>query len=321
MSIYRNAIDSIQVGVEDFRIGTQQRNISAVRNIIAGLLLLYKEKLCRLSPPEHPELLIKKKAKRSVYEHGTIAYLPLDRPHKNTVNISDIQQRFKDFNLKIDWKRFDNVVLLRNDIEHYFTEESKDSITEIIASSFVLINDFVRNHLDEDPQEVFGQEVWETLIEAKDVFDAEKNICMESLGQAEWEYGIVQENLEYIRCEECGSSLVLYDEEGEYPDIGLRCRQCDHTFEFSSIVEEFISKVLWYDNYVMFAEGGEPPTGTCPGCGMETYILEEARCVNCGYELEYAECSVCHTPLSLQEQVNNGLCDYHQYRYEKIMAE
>lgn len=324
MSLYQNAIDSIQVGVEDFRTGTQQRNISAVRNIIAGILLLYKEKLCRLSPDDHPELLIKEGAKRSVDEDGIVVYLPPDKPHKNTVNISSIKQRFKDFDVDVDWNRFDNAVLLRKDIEHYFTEESQDSITEIIASSFVLINEFVRNHLEEDPHEVFGQEVWETLLEAKDVFEAEKNICMESLAQAEWKYGIVEENLEHIRCEECGSSLVLYDEEQEereYPDIILRCRQCDHAFEFSNIVEEFVSKALWYDYYTMMTDSGESPTETCPGCGMETYIIEEDCCISCGYEMEYTECSVCYTNLSIHEQSNNGLCDYHQYQYEKTMAE
>lgn len=324
MSIYRNAIDSIQVGVEDFRTGTQQRNISAVRNIMAGILLLYKEKLCRLSPAEHPELLIKQEAIRGVDEHGAIVYLPPEKPHKNTVNKKTIEDRFRDFGVDIEWKRFDDAILLRNAMEHYYTEKSQDTIKEIIASSFVLLNDFVRNHLEEDPLEVFGQETWETLLEAKDVFEAEKNICMESLAQAKWKYDIVEENLEYIRCEKCGSSLVLCNEdceESEYPDIVLKCRQCNHTFEFSSIVEDFVLKALWYDHYTAITDGGEPPTESCPGCGMETYIIEEDCCICCDYEMEYTECAVCHTNLSIHEQSNYGLCDYHQYQYEKTMAE
>lgn len=44
MSILQNAIDSIQVGIEDFEDGDERRNVSAVRNISAGTLLLYKEK-------------------------------------------------------------------------------------------------------------------------------------------------------------------------------------------------------------------------------------------------------------------------------------
>lgn len=41
MSILKNAIDSIQVGVEDFQSDDDRRCVSAVRNIGAGILLLY----------------------------------------------------------------------------------------------------------------------------------------------------------------------------------------------------------------------------------------------------------------------------------------
>ncbi|WP_201529004.1 hypothetical protein [Psychrobacter frigidicola] len=59
MSIIQNAIDSIQIGVEDFESDDDRRSVSAVRNIAAGILLLYKEKLCQLSPSDNKELLIK----------------------------------------------------------------------------------------------------------------------------------------------------------------------------------------------------------------------------------------------------------------------
>lgn len=53
MSIIQNAIDSIQIGVEDFQSDDDRRSVSAVRNIAAGILLLYKEKLCQLSPSDN----------------------------------------------------------------------------------------------------------------------------------------------------------------------------------------------------------------------------------------------------------------------------
>jgi len=59
MSLLQNAIDSIQVGVEDYRMDDDRRYLSAVRNICAGILLLYKEKLKRLSPLYDKEVLIK----------------------------------------------------------------------------------------------------------------------------------------------------------------------------------------------------------------------------------------------------------------------
>ena len=44
MSIIQNAIDSIQIGVEDFESDDDRRSVSAVRNIAAGILLLYRRK-------------------------------------------------------------------------------------------------------------------------------------------------------------------------------------------------------------------------------------------------------------------------------------
>jgi hypothetical protein len=43
MSILNNAIESIQIGVEDFRSEDKRRQLSAVRNVVAGILLLYKD--------------------------------------------------------------------------------------------------------------------------------------------------------------------------------------------------------------------------------------------------------------------------------------
>ncbi len=60
MSLIKNAVESIQVGVEDFSSDDERRSVSAMRNIAAGLLLLFKYKLCLLSPASDPELLIKK---------------------------------------------------------------------------------------------------------------------------------------------------------------------------------------------------------------------------------------------------------------------
>ena len=53
MSIIQNAIDSIQIGIEDYESADDRRSVSAVRNISAGILLLYKEKLCQLSPEDN----------------------------------------------------------------------------------------------------------------------------------------------------------------------------------------------------------------------------------------------------------------------------
>ncbi|MEX2546021.1 MAG: hypothetical protein WD316_12905 [Phycisphaeraceae bacterium] len=47
-SILKNAIDSIELGVEDFRSENPKRLMSAVRNFYAGILLLFKHQLAAL---------------------------------------------------------------------------------------------------------------------------------------------------------------------------------------------------------------------------------------------------------------------------------
>ncbi len=58
-TLLNNAVISIRLGVEDFQKLKENPNrvISAVRNIYAGVLLLFKEKLYRLSPQGSNEIL------------------------------------------------------------------------------------------------------------------------------------------------------------------------------------------------------------------------------------------------------------------------
>jgi len=50
-TILDNAVQSIQIGIEDYRSSDPRRLLSAIRNVQAGILLLCKEQLRRLSPP------------------------------------------------------------------------------------------------------------------------------------------------------------------------------------------------------------------------------------------------------------------------------
>ena len=58
-----NAVQSIQIGVEDFTSDDPRRVLSAVRNVSAGVLLLFKEKLRELSEEGTDEVLLKQKIK------------------------------------------------------------------------------------------------------------------------------------------------------------------------------------------------------------------------------------------------------------------
>jgi hypothetical protein len=63
-SLLENATASIRMGVEDFRQQDHDRDISAVRNFYAGVLLLAKEALIRAVPNADPQHVIGAKLSR-----------------------------------------------------------------------------------------------------------------------------------------------------------------------------------------------------------------------------------------------------------------
>lgn len=295
LSIIQNAIDSIQIGIEDYESTDDRRSVSAVRNISAGVLLLYKEKLCQLSPDDNKELLIKQNIRPIQNDDGEIVFE--GKGHK-TVDVFSIQERFKSLNISVDWNRFDEINKLRNDLEHYYTSESPDTVREIVAKSFLLIRDFLTEYLEKDPQETLGDEAWSTLLEVSDVYSAEEALCKESIQKIDWQYDAVKESLKH-----------------------LRCKSCHLDFSFDNVIEQCIDDSLSGEAIRNAMDGGESPYDSCHECGKSTYIHSEDKCVACEYEMEYKSCEICDTPLGLEEQYNEGKCGSCQYSYDKFMAE
>lgn len=306
MSLLKNSIESIQVGVEDYLTEDPKRYLSSVRNISAGILLLYKEKLYRLSPSYDKEVLIKKDIRLSHDSDGNIIFIGKG---KKTVDVQGIKDRFKDLRIENRWKDFDELNQLRNNIEHYFTNQSPATIREIVARSFILIRDFIDKNFEEEPCQYLGEECWQALLETSHFYEAEKNSCEESLKQIDWIYPELVKALDELRCQTCHSNLIKAKESGVYSsDTLLICSSCGADFEFGDVVEQCLSESLAGESYIAAKEGGEGPLGTCPWCFEETFLIDKKTCVSCDYELEYSECMICDISLSLEEQDFDGLC-------------
>lgn len=319
MSIIRNAIDSIQIGVEDFESRDDRRSVSAVRNIAAGILLLYKEKLCQLSPDDDKELLIKQSIRPVQNEKGEIAF---QGKGQKTVDVQSIRERFNSLKVEVDWNRFDEINKLRNDLEHYYTSKSPDAVREILAKSFLLIRDFLSEHLEQDPQEALGSDCWATLLEVSDVYSAEENACKATIDEIDWKYHSVEVALKNLRCSKCHSSLIQapYPDDA-YPTVNLHCKSCGHNFCFDDVIEQCIDDLLAGEAIKNVMDGGDSPYGSCPECGKSTFIYDECCCVSCDYEMEYTSCEMCEEPLGLGDQYNGGKCSYCQHKWEKFIAE
>lgn len=319
MSIIQNAIDSIQIGIEDYESDDDRRSVSAVRNISAGVLLLYKEKLCQLSPDDNKELLIKQNIRPVQNDDGEIIF---EGKGNKTVDVQSIKERFKSLKVTVDWTRFDEINKLRNDLEHYYTAMSPDAVREIVAKSFLLIRDFLSEYLGKDPQETLGSQSWSTLLEVSDVYSAEEKACKESIDAIDWKYDSVKDSLNHLRCEQCHSSLIQAPyHDDNYPTINLNCKSCNHDFSFDDVVEQCIDDSLAGEAFGAAKDGDQSPYDSCFECDKSTFVLSEGCCVACGYQMEYTSCERCGEGLGLEDQYNEGKCGYCQYQWEKMMAE
>lgn len=315
-TILKNAIVSIQIGVEDYLSGDERRGLSAVRNLTAGILLLFKEKLRRLSPPDSDEVLIKQTIRPVRRPDGSLSF---QGEGKKTVDVWDIKERFKSLGIPADFARVDEVIRLRNDIEHYRTNATSQSIREVLAKSFIVIRDFIATELDEDPAELLGGQTWTTLLEENNVYKRELATCRAAMDQIDWRSPAGEHIAGYIRCHHCGSELVKPDE----PDVEFleqivfHCASCRQDSDFDDLIEAAVADCYAGESYIAMTDGGDQPVGTCPECTKETFIVEEGRCIACSGELEFTRCLLCGEALGPDDQDNNGLCSYHAWQADR----
>ncbi|MGJ7030895.1 hypothetical protein [Niabella hirudinis] len=318
MSILQNAIDSIQIGLEDYKSADPKRSLSAARNITSGVLLLFKEKLLRLSPPNCNEVLIKKDI-LPIWDSKN-SRVTFEGRGKKTVDVHQIKERFISLEVKVNWNIFDDIIKLRNNIEHYYTDKASTAIMEIISKAFIIIRNFCIEYLEEDPRSLFGQKSWNVFLEADEIYQSEKNICTQSLAKIDWSYTAIKDGIKAIRCPNCESDLIMGNKDLKYKPgmgFGLKCKKCDNLIDFEEVIEDCIHEALYIDNFIAVKDGGDSPYDFCPECSKEVYVFEENVCLNCGYTEEQKRCVVCHTPLGLEEAHEGSLCSYHRLIAEK----
>ncbi|MCC9598005.1 MULTISPECIES: hypothetical protein [unclassified Rubrivivax] len=315
-TILKNAIASIQLGVEDHQSGDERRSLSAVRNLTAGILLLFKEKLRQLSPADSDEVLIKERIRPSRDADGSVTFRGEGR---KTVDVQAIKERFKSLGVEADFARVEEVIRLRNDIEHYRTAATAETIKVVLAKSFVVIRDFIAAELAEDPALLLGEATWNVLLEENEVYERERAACLAALDSVAWSSEALAQAAHHIRCQHCGSDLVrpLDPEVEHHHQLELHCSSCGEDSEFDDVVEAAIGSYFEWDTYISMTDGGDRPTATCHECGKDTFIINEGKCVACTAELEYTECAICGEGLGPDDQDNNGLCGYHAWQAQK----
>ena len=200
-SLFENAIQSIQLGVEDYQSNDPRRPISAVRNFYAGVLLLAKEVLLREAPNADPRDVLGTRYKPVPDGKGGVELQPAT---SQTIDFSAIGERFKDFGLSIPRAPLDDLNRIRNDIEHYYTENSREAVREAIARAFPVVVDLFRL-LDEPPAALLG-DTWDVMLDVRAVYDKEQAECVKTFAGVDW-YSNLLPGIG-LTCPDCGSELV-----------------------------------------------------------------------------------------------------------------
>jgi hypothetical protein len=314
MTILNNAIDSIALGIEDYKSPDHRRLISCTRNIFAGILLLFKYKLAELSPNNSDEVLIKHKILPQNSATGGVIWVGEGR---KTVDVQQIRERLTALSITVDWNRVDKINQYRNDIEHYHSSLSHNTVRALITDSFLLIRDFVRIHLDEDPLNLFGTETWGVLTSVAEVYETEKDECICHIEAINWEYSSLMDAIINFRCNGCGSGLidVEYQNNDRIYSI-FNCRSCGKNWDFEKLSELSMIEFFGAENHLSVTDGGDPATIECPGCGLHTYLLEENVCVVCQESAE-RECQRCGLSIPYEEIDGSGFCSWCSHMMSK----
>ncbi|HBN9879499.1 TPA: hypothetical protein L3958_005478 [Pseudomonas aeruginosa] len=321
MSILDNAVASIQVGMEDFNSDDPRRVLSAIRNIYAGILLLFKYKLQELSPDDSDEVLLKSRVLPTRHpETGEVAWVGQG---KKTVEVRDIQERLTALGIDgVDWKRLKALQDIRNDIEHYFTQLPDAKLREAVSNALHLIVEFCEPYLNTTPQDLFGADCWSFMLAEAAVYDAELAACQQNLRSVKWRFKVVSRSVPEMVCPECDSHLIRAFNNEKYPgEPTFRCSACDYEATYSEVVAPAVESAMQVENHWSARDGGEPETSECPSCQRCTYVHREGICVSCLEAPDSTECQWCGEPLTLDEVFHGDTCSYCQYKYDKMMRE
>lgn len=317
MSLLTNAVGAIQIAIEDFDSNDQRRVLGAIRNLHAGILLLCKVKLQRLSPADSDEVLLKQAIKPQPAPDGSIKWVGAGG---KTADQQAIKDRFGALRIPLDWRRLDAISQIRNKAEHYFFAGTQRQAQEAFAEGCILIRQLVMDVLGEDPVALIGEDTWTALYENRLIFDKELQACQMTLKPLIWLAGAadVPGN---IQCPNCGSQLVrqLDDQNADPHRASFRCTACGQTSNVETLVLHVLEEVYGADAFIAAKDGGDQPVEDCPECGLESYVVERGACALCEFTLpKGADCAICGEPLTAHEYAENGgLCGYHAYVRER----
>ena len=325
-SLLTNAVQSIQIGIEDFGSTDPRRILSTVRNLYAGILLLLKEELRRRSPPDSDGVLIRARIEFKTLANGSVGVVGKGR---NTVDVKQIKERLTSIGTKLSasdtkrlWSDLERFQTLRNDIEHYRTKAPQAEIRAVIVVATAVVRLIVADLLDEDPAALLGEDCWSVMLKEETVYAEQKAACTASLEDVEWDTHALADAVPFLQCGWCQSELVGQKDKANVSQAAVVfvCASCSCEDEAEDC-DWLMAAVLRSKGIDDFHDPSEPdsaPVEDCPECGQAGLVVAEGECVFCGWQHSGGRCAVCHTEVSnYDDSEHPGLCGYHANLFAK----
>ena len=230
--LYKNAIWSIELGIEDFDINSQKRSISAVRNLYSGILLLLKCIIVKNS-----EIGIE-----SIYRKNT----------KITIGYPEIKEKFKSISPKMEWGTLDQLNDIRNNLEHFHYSDSEKLVNEYFHKSYILLKEITESYVNKNINEVIDNNTWKILNNNQLIQKKEKQKCLDTIN------GSIIDKLynkyeSIIYCRNCNSSLLMFSQGTTIFESNLVCRVCNSKISIPDLedaIEDLSSDLP--TNYIRF---------------------------------------------------------------------
>lgn len=330
--LYDNAILSIRLGIEDFQLsqllvedgGNPTRALSSVRNLYAGMLLLFKYRVATSVDSEEDAYKLIHNPPFKILPQpdgaGGITWAPQGNFKNTTIDVIQIKERFESFSIDVDWSVVEKLQSCRNHLEHLHPNNTLGEVAGFVADLFPVLSDFIINQLQLVPKAILDSS-WDIMLAHKDFYDAKLEECQSSWENAGIPDGM-QEFVSNCSCAECGSNLLKASEENlqigesvEHDEDSFKyiCLACgENDLIFPLIMDSFEKEFFFWP-----PDGDEPTYENCNKCNHDTFVIGEQACRWCGCTLDYIECSCCGEQLNQDDQDNNGMCGYHYHQWQK----
>jgi hypothetical protein len=226
-----------------------------------------------------------------------------------TIDVSELRERFKSFELAWPDGEIDTLQRLRNEFEHYHSAAPKQVIRQAIAACFPLIQGFFAI-LEIEPAGVLG-DAWKVMLAEKTFFAKQKAGADATFERLPW--GLSKTHA--FSCPSCSSSLICQTDptNSEPENIRGRCIACGKTLTADQTVNLIVQAEFAREDYIGVKDGGGAVINDCPDCGNRSYILnaEFNQCFLCGCEVD-GKCGYCSEELGVHNRsvFNSSLCNY-----------